>query len=133
VRNAAAAAHAVLAGSRPPEQMHEAYADGDIFCLPSWYEAMPLSIMEAAAHGLPVVATDVGDVGRAVLDGITGFVVPVKSAPSLAAALEKLLSDPEARARMGAAGRHHIRMNFSSEATARAVERLYVEVVGPVR
>jgi glycosyltransferase involved in cell wall biosynthesis len=133
VREAAAAANAVLAGSRPPEQMHEVYADADIFCLPSWYEAMPLSVMEAAAHGLPVVATDVGDVGRAVVDGVTGFVVPVKSAPSLAAALEKLLSDREARRRMGAAGRLHIRVNFSSEATARAVDRLYDEVVGPAQ
>jgi glycosyltransferase involved in cell wall biosynthesis len=133
VREAAAAANAVLAGSRPPEQMHEAYEDADIFCLPSWYEAMPLSILEAAAHGLPVVASDVGDVSRAVLDGVTGFVVPVKSAPSLATALEKLLSDPDARRRMGAAGRDHVRMNFSSEATARAVDRLYDEVVGPAR
>jgi glycosyltransferase involved in cell wall biosynthesis len=133
VLEAAAAANAVLAGSRPPEQMRDAYGDAEIFCLPSWYEAMPLSIMEAAAHGLPVVATDVGDVGRAVLDGVTGFVVPVKSPASLATALEKLMSDRDTRRRMGAAGRDHIRLNFSSEATARAVDRLYDEVVGPAR
>lgn len=125
----AATGRAELLGSRPPEQMPAAYAAADVFCLPSWYEAMPLSVMEASAHGLPVVATDVGDVARAVLDGVTGYVVPTKSPEPMAAALEKLLTNSGARIRMGDAGRTHIAANFSSEATAAAVDRLYAAMM----
>jgi len=129
----AAAGNAVLLGSRPPEQMADAYAAADVFCLPSWYEAMPLSVMEAMAHGLPVVATDVGDVSRAVEDGASGYVVPVRSPQQMAAALEKVLADPERRARMGTAGRARVSEHFSSAATARAVADLYDEVLAGSR
>lgn len=116
---------ATLLGTRPPEQMPEVYREGDVFCLPSWWEAMPLSVLEAMACGLPVVATDVGDVARVVEDGVTGFVVPAKSPHALADALRKLLSDPAQRRGMGAAGRRRVTQRFSSVAMAREIGDLY--------
>lgn len=117
----AAEGRAVLLGTRPPEQMAEAYAAADVFCLPSWWEAMPMSVLEAMASGLPVVATDVGDVPEMVADGHAGFVVPVKSPEEVAAALRKLLQDPERRRVMGAAARDRVERRYSAESAARAV------------
>ena len=117
-----------LLGTRAPEDMPAAYASADVFCLPSWWEAMPLTILEAMASCLPVVATDVGDVSRAVLDGDTGFVVPPRSPQRLATALETLLTDSDLRRRMGAAGRAHVEDGFSSDVTARKVSDLYLEL-----
>ena len=117
-----------LLGTRPPEQMPAEFAAADVFCLPSWWEAMPLSVLEAMATGLPVVATDVGDVGRSVADGVTGFVVPVRNPEKLADALEPLLSDPELRHRMGKAGRERVVEMFSAEVTAARVSALYAEL-----
>jgi glycosyltransferase involved in cell wall biosynthesis len=117
-----------LLGTRPPEQMPAEFAAADVFCLPSWWEAMPLSVLEAMAAGLPVVATDVGDVGRAVAEGVTGHVVPVKDPEKLADALEPLLVDPDLRRRMGVAGRERVTRAFSSTVTARGVSALYAEL-----
>lgn len=119
-----------LLGTRPPEEMPAAFADADVFCLPSWWEAMPLSVLEAMAAGLPVVATDVGDVHRAVAEGVTGHVVPVRDPEALAAALERLLTDAERRRRMGAAGRARVVEMFSSAVTATNVSALYDELQG---
>jgi glycosyltransferase involved in cell wall biosynthesis len=124
----AAEGNATLLGTRPPEEMPAAYAGADVFCLPSWWEAMPLSILEAMAGGLPVVATDVGDVSRAVDDGRTGYVVPVKSPHLLAAKLRLLLTDLGLRRRMGGAARSRVEDHFSSAVTARAVSQLYADV-----
>jgi glycosyltransferase involved in cell wall biosynthesis len=120
--------HVRLLGTRPPEEMPAAFAEAEVFCLPSWWEAMPLSILEAMAAGLPVVATDVGDVGRAVQDGVTGYVVPAKDPQALATALEALLTDPDARRRMGAAGRERVLTSFSADVTAGEVSALYAEL-----
>jgi glycosyltransferase involved in cell wall biosynthesis len=118
-----------LLGTRPPEQMPGEFAAADLFCLPSWWEAMPLSVLEAMAAGLPVVATDVGDVARAVTDGRTGYVVPVRNPAKLAEALEPLLAEPELRRRMGAAGRARVVEHFSSDGTAARVSALYDDLV----
>lgn len=125
---AAADGQARLLGTRPPDEMPSVYATADVFCLPSWWEAMPLSVLEAMAAGLPVVATDVGDVARAVVDGHTGYVVPRKSPELLAKALQTLLTDPGLRRRMGAAARARAEERFSSAVTARAVSDVYAEV-----
>lgn len=117
-----------LLGTRPPEQMPAAFAEAEVFCLPSWWEAMPLSVLEAMAAGLPVVATDVGDVDRAVQDGVTGFVVPAKDPQALASALEALLADPDLRRRMGAAGRERVLAHFSADVTAGEVSALYSDL-----
>ena len=126
----AARGEATLLGTRPPEQMPAAYAEGDVQCLPSWWEAMPLSVLEGMASGLPVVATDVGEVPRMVEHGVTGYVVPARSPDALASALRKLLTDPEQRRRMGAAGRRRVEERFSSAATARAIAELYERLTG---
>jgi glycosyltransferase involved in cell wall biosynthesis len=122
-----------LLGTRAPGEMPAEFAAADLFCLPSWWEAMPLSVLEAMAAGLPVVATDVGDVGRAVADGVTGHVVPVRDPEKLADALEPLLADQELRRRMGKAGRERVVEMFSSEVTAAAVSDLYDQLVPTAR
>ena len=123
----AARGHATLLGTRAPEDMPGEYATADVFCLPSWWEAMPLSVLEAMAAGLPVVATDVGDVSRLVTPAC-GRVVPVGSPGLVAEALRPLLEDVEARRRTGRAARDRARSTFSSAATATAVGRLYDEL-----
>jgi len=127
---AAADGHAVLLGTRPPEEMPAVYASADAFCLPSWWEAMPLSILEAMASGLPVVATDVGDVARIVVHGEDGLVLPKQAPDQLAEALRTVIENPEAARRMGCSARDRVEASFSSSATARAISHLYDEVTG---
>jgi len=76
----------------------------DVFVLPSYREGMPRSIIEAMASGLPVVATDIRGCREEVADGETGFLVPVRDARALAAALNRLVDDPDLRDSMGRAG-----------------------------
>jgi glycosyltransferase involved in cell wall biosynthesis len=77
------------------------------------------------------VATDVGDVARAIADGETGYVVPVRNPEKLADALEPLLVDPAQRRRMGAAGRARVVERFSGDVTAARVSALYEELTSP--
>ncbi|MBW4092448.1 MAG: glycosyltransferase family 4 protein [Proteobacteria bacterium] len=89
------------------------YRAADIVALASRGEALPLVLLEAGCLARPVVATDVGGVGEAVADGITGLLAPSDDPPALAAALARLVADPEARRRMGAAGQARVAGGFS--------------------
>ena len=82
-------------------------------------EGVPTVILEAMAAGLPVVATDVGAVSEAVVDGVTGRVVPPLDADALASAIEEHAS-PELRAERGAAGRARIEERFGLDSCAAA-------------
>jgi glycosyltransferase involved in cell wall biosynthesis len=77
----------------------------DIFALPSHFEGLPMSVIEAMLTGLPVVATDVRGPREQVAPGETGFLVPPMTSAPLAEALRHLSGDPALRARMGEAGR----------------------------
>jgi hypothetical protein len=77
----------------------------DIFVLPSYREGFPRSILEAMATGLPVVATDIRGSREAVVDGVTGYIVPPRDARALRIAVESLLVDPARRKRMGGQAR----------------------------
>jgi glycosyltransferase involved in cell wall biosynthesis len=80
-------------------------AAADIFVLPSHFEGLPMSVIEAMMCGLPVVATDIRGPREQVVDGVTGVLVPPATVAPLAAALARLAGDAGLRARMGRQGR----------------------------
>lgn len=118
-----------LLGALPPGAMPATYAACDVFCLPSWWEAMPLTVLEAQAAGLPVVATDVGDVSRIVVHGETGLVVPPRDVDALEAALESLLLSAPSRSAMGARAREHA-ARFDERATVDLLGRVFRDIWG---
>ena len=102
----------------------------DVFVLPSRFEGLPLVAIEAMLAGVPVVATDVGSVSEAVVDGSTGQLVPPDDPAALARAIASLLADPALRLEMGQRGRHRALELFRLEDMAARYETLYDEVLG---
>ena len=97
----------------------------DVFALPSYREGLPLTLMEAAAMGKPVVSTYVRGCREVVSDGETGILVPVKDTDALAEAIVSLLQD-EGRAReMGQAGRRRAEKLFDERKVFQKVEKEY--------
>ena len=84
----------------------------DLYCLPSLWEGLPNSLLEAMGLGLPVVASAVDGVPEAVLDGSDGMLVPPEKPLALAAVLRKLLDDPARRAALGKAARETVEKRF---------------------
>ena len=111
--------HVVGFSNEPEKYM----AAADIFCLPSYREGFGSVIIEAAAMGLPSVASRVVGLVDAVVDGETGLLVPAKDVDALKRALVKMVSEPEIRHRMGRAARERAVRDFDS----RIVNRLVVE------
>jgi glycosyltransferase involved in cell wall biosynthesis len=87
------------------EDVARVMAAADVFCLPSHFEGLPMSIVEAMLTGLPVVSTDIRGPREQVVDGETGLLVPAGEVAPLGAALARLAEDPALRAAMSAAGR----------------------------
>lgn len=125
---AAAPPEIELVGSRPHEDMIDLYRSADVFCLPSWWEAMPLTVLEAMATGLPVVATNVGDISSMLGGGTAGELVPARNPLALANALEKFLTDPGLRRQHGTEGRRRAETAYAIEANAAAVGEIYEDL-----
>jgi glycosyltransferase involved in cell wall biosynthesis len=104
-------------------------ANCDLFVLPSIDEGLPLSVLEAMAASKPVIATCIGGTNEAVIDGVTGLLVPPRNPSALAAAINKLLYDPSLAARLGEAGKARAISEFSSEAMIRGVTGVYDEII----
>ena len=100
-----------------------------IAALTSTSEGMPVSLMEAAACGVPAVATAVGGIPELVEDGVTGLLVPVGDTQALAAALEQLLRNPELAARMGVAARRRVEERFTLTGQVDRLLELWTELV----
>ena len=110
-------------GNIPDEELSDLYDRADIFAMTSVnlehsVEGFGLVYLEAAAHGLPVVAHDVGGVSEAVREGVTGLLVPPHRPAQLAAAFEKLIHDEPLRRKLGAAGRDWATRNCWKESAA---------------
>ncbi len=91
------------------------YGAFDMYLLASWREGFPRSAMEAAASGLPIVATDIRGCRQVVDHGVNGLLVARRSPTVLAAAVAELADDPQRRASMGAAGVAKARRSFDQE------------------
>ena len=105
-------------------------AAADIFALPSHFEGLPMSIIEAMLTGLPVVSTNIRGPREQVMDGQTGFLVPPFTTAPLANALNKLVADPVLRTTMGEAGRRRALARYNEAAVVgRTLDLLGLPVV----
>lgn len=105
------------------------YPDLDVLVVSSKNEGTPVSAIEAMASGRPVVATRVGGLPDLIDDGKTGCLVPSEDAPALAAAILRVLRDPDAAHRMGEAARALVRERFQAERLVGDLEGLYVKLL----
>jgi glycosyltransferase involved in cell wall biosynthesis len=101
----------------------------DLFVLPTHQEAFGTSFLEAQAMGVPVIGTDVGGVGEAVNQGVSGLLVPPHDPQALAAAILALGRDPQRRSAMSAAGRPWVLAEHSTGKMAERMLALYRELL----
>ena len=120
-----------LAGMLDRADVVQILSHASVFVCPSRYEPFGLVNLEAMACELPVVAYAVGGIPEIVLDGETGFLVPVgdDAAGDLASPVNALLADPEQARRMGQAGRRRVIEQFSWDAIAARTAEVYARLV----
>lgn len=123
------AAEGVVEVLGPRADIAEINADSHIAVLPSYREGLPKSLLEAAACGRPVVATDVPGCREICREGETGIRVPPKSVAPLADALEKLAGDADLRVALGAGARRVIEAELSTDIVVGQTMALYEELL----
>jgi glycosyltransferase involved in cell wall biosynthesis len=107
----------------------ELLAAMDVYTLPSLEETLGLSIIEAMAARLPVVATTAGGMPEVVVDGATGYLVEPKDVAALADAIARLANDAKLRAVLGSAGYEHAYKCFSSATQMPLIEQVLAETI----
>jgi len=112
-------------GTIAHKDLPEYYAMSDVFCLPSFQEATPLSILEAMASLKPVVATDVGGLSEIIENGETGFLVPSKDPGSLAAKILLVLENRDLAEKMAAAAHKKVVCEYDLRIMVRKYVDLY--------
>jgi len=105
----------------------------DVFVLSSHYEGLPYAVLEAMASGLPVVSTAVDGVIDAIVEGVTGHLVPRDDVMALARAMWQMILHPESRQLMGEAGRKRFRSRFTVEHMVEETVRLYGTIISPIK
>lgn len=124
-------ARVFLPGFVAHDRMSELYAGSDIFIMPSVIhptgdrDGIPNVIMEALAHRLPVVATNVSGIPEVVVDGVTGLCVPQRDPQALADAIMAMAADRDRALAMADAGQKRVREMFDPAANTRAILQFY--------
>lgn len=126
VRDLNIAERVIFAGHR--EDMPGVYASLDILVLPSINEGLPMTLIEAMAAARPVIATPVGAIPKLIIPEQTGLLVNPRDPVGLAAALGRLISNPDLRHRLGRDGQAWVMRRFSAEAMAQQYAEIYQEV-----
>ena len=118
----------LLGWVRGPEK-RAAFLDASVYCLPSYHEALPVSVLEAMAASLPVVSTTVAGIPVAVEEGVTGYLVAAGDRAALTDRLIRLLRDPSAAVAMGAAGAARAISRFDHEVVTRDLIALWQRTI----
>ncbi|OHB54216.1 MAG: hypothetical protein A2173_02725 [Planctomycetes bacterium RBG_13_44_8b] len=108
----------VLTGLVSPDEVPKYLQASDFMVFPSHSEGMPQSVLEAMNCGLPVVATRVGGIPEAVVDGRTGILIDAKNISQLQQAMEKMITDKEFRLSSGQNGLAYVHKVFDAEQNA---------------
>jgi len=115
-------------GTVPQQELIRIYQKASIFILPSFWEAFPVTILEALSCETPVITTPVGGNPEVIRNFENGILVPVNDTSKLAEAVNYLLDDKDRRLEMGRKGREWVIKNFSAEVIARRLRRIYQEM-----
>jgi hypothetical protein len=115
-------------GRRP--DVPQLLAACDVFALPSLYEGSSLAVLEAMAAGIPIVSSAIGGTEELIEDGRSGLLVPPGDAPALAAAMRRLLEDPQLREDFAGRARERVDAGLRREQNAERVAEVYRELLG---
>jgi glycosyltransferase involved in cell wall biosynthesis len=113
------------------KDMSKIFPQASVVCLPSYAEGGPRVLIEAAACGRPIVATDMTGCRDIVLDGQNGLLVPPRDAGKLAGAIQTLVDNPKLRSALGARGRELAVQEFSEERVFTQIMDIYQRLLGP--
>ena len=115
----------IMPGELLPEEVARRLADADIFCMASFAEGLPISIMEAMAVGVPVVSTWIGGIPELAVNDATALTVPPGNSEAIAAAIKRLVTDAALRERLVAGGRAAVERMHSREASGAQLASMY--------
>lgn len=107
------------------DEKDEAYKNSDVLLLPSYNEGLPMSILEAMAYGLPIIATTVGGIPEAVEDGVNGFLIQPGDTKTLAERIDLLASYKDLREKMGRAGYDIAKEKFDIKIIINQLQDIY--------
>jgi glycosyltransferase involved in cell wall biosynthesis len=116
-------------GRLSPQELPTYYSAADVCVVPSHYEPFGLVAIEAMACCTPVVASDVGGLQFTVVPEETGLLAPAQDDAAFAAAIDRILSNPEWRNQLGQAGRQRVEQKFSWEGVATQLSQLYLKLL----
>lgn len=117
-----------LPGPLLGSEKDEAFRRADVFVLQSFFEGMPITLLEAMSYGLACITTPVGGIPEVVTDGSNGLLIPPGDADALALALRHLRDNPDDRVRLQSAARATIERNFDWDVRWREIAELYQQL-----
>jgi glycosyltransferase involved in cell wall biosynthesis len=117
--------HITMTGALNQQEVKQAFAQADVFVLPSLAEGIPVVLMEAMCSGVPCVSTPVNGIPELIVHGVTGLLATPGDVDSLSTQLERLLRNPELRHTLAKAARQKVTTNFHLENNVRHLGRLF--------
>ncbi len=125
------ASHVEFRGPVSRDEIVGVFADADVFLLTSDYEGYPRVLMEAAASALPTVTTAVSGSDDSIIDGESGFIVPIGALTEFATKLRLLIEDPALRARQGASARAHVQSRLDPASNTANQVAIWRQIADP--